>query len=33
MTKKGQKFGLKMRLYLKKDHQKYFRVENRQFFG
>ena len=37
MTKKGQKFGLKMGiflgLYLKKDHRKKFRVENRKFFG
>src|SRR6218665_85941 len=37
MTKKGQKFGLKMGnffgLCLKKDHRKKFRVENRKFFG
>jgi len=35
MTKKGQKFGLKMGfvlgLYLKKNHRIKFRVENRKF--
>ena len=36
MTKKGQKFGLKIGIFLivlKKDHRKKFWVENRKFFG